>query len=68
VKSSSTRKVRGHETELEAVFGDYKETAGVSFARSIEIGTKGRPQRLRIVVETVEVNPTIDASRFAAPR
>ena len=64
VKSSSTRKARGHELEFETVYGDYRETAGVRFARSIEIGVRGRPQRMRIEVESVEVNPTLDDSRF----
>jgi hypothetical protein len=68
VKTSSTRKVRGHELELETVYGDYRETAGVRFARSIEIGVRGRPQRMRIEVESVEVNPKLDDSRFRMPQ
>jgi hypothetical protein len=66
VKTASTRKVKGHETTFEVVYGDYRETAGVRFARSIEIETRGRPQRLRIVVDSVEVNPPLDDSRFSA--
>lgn len=68
VKSASTRTVRGHEMEFETVYGDYRPAGGVAFARSIEMGVKGRPQRLRIVVESVEVNPALDASRFRLPR
>jgi outer membrane lipoprotein-sorting protein len=68
VKSGSTRKVKGHETTLEVLYGDYRETGGVQFARSIEIGAEGRPQRLRIVVDSVEVNPRIDDSRFKMPK
>ena len=68
VKSTSTRKLRGHETEFETVFGDFRETGGVSFARSIEIGARGRPQRMRVTVENVELNPALDDSRFAHPR
>jgi len=68
VKTSSTRKVRGHDTSLEVTYGDYRETGGVRFARTIEIGVRDRPQRLRIVVENLELNPPLDASRFAAPR
>jgi hypothetical protein len=67
VKSTSTRKLRGHETEFEVVFGDYRETGGVTFARSIEIGARGRPQRLRITVDSIELNPKIDDARFAQP-
>ena len=68
VRTSSTRKLRGHEVVLETVFGDYRETAGVAFARSIETAVRGRPQRLRIVVESVEVNPALDEARFRMPR
>jgi hypothetical protein len=68
VRSTSTRRLRGHETEFEVLFGDFRETGGVSFARSIEIGARGRPQRLRITVESVELNPKLDDARFALPR
>ncbi len=71
VRSESTRKVRGHEIALETVFGDYRPAAGVAFARSIDIGVRGRPQRLRITVDSVETNPAnpaIDDSRFSMPR
>jgi hypothetical protein len=68
VKTSSTRKVRGHELELETVYGDYRETGGVRFARSIEIGARGRPQHLRITVESVETNVALDDSRFRMAR
>ena len=53
---------------LETSFGDYRETGGVTFARSIETGVRDRPRRLRIVVENVEVNPALDDARFRMPR
>jgi outer membrane lipoprotein-sorting protein len=68
VKTASTRKVRGRETEFEVSYGDYRETGGLRFARLLEIGAKGRPQRLKIVVENVEINPPLDDSRFKMPR
>jgi hypothetical protein len=68
VRTESARKARGREVVLETVFGDYRETAGVAFARSIETGVAGRPRRLQVVVETVEVNPALDDSRFQMPR
>jgi hypothetical protein len=34
---------------------------------AIEVGARGRPQRLRIVVETVDNNPRIDDERFKTP-
>jgi hypothetical protein len=68
VKTASTRKVKGHEITFEVTYGDYRETSGVRFARSIEIQTRGRPENLRIAVESVEVNPPLDDSRFSVPR
>lgn len=68
VRTVSYRKLRGHEVVIETVFGDYRETAGVAFARSIETGVQGRPRRLRIVVDSVEVNPALDDARFRMPR
>ena len=67
VKSASTRKVRGHETQFEVLFGDYRETGGVLFARSIDMGVVGRPQRLHVVVDSVETNPVLDEARFRRP-
>jgi outer membrane lipoprotein-sorting protein len=67
VKTASTRKVKGHEVTFEVTYGDYRETGGVQFARSIEIGAAGRPQRMRIVVDSVEVNPKLDDARFKTP-
>jgi hypothetical protein len=68
VKTVTKRKVRGHDLEMETTFADYRETGGVRFPRTIEAGVKGRPRRLRIVVDEVEVNPPLDDARFAAPR
>jgi hypothetical protein len=68
VRTSSLRKVRGHEVVFEVAYGDYRETGGVMFARAIEIGIRDRPERLRIRVENVELNPALEESRFAAPR
>jgi outer membrane lipoprotein-sorting protein len=68
VRTESTRTLRGRELTLEAIFGDYRKTGGVAFAREIEAGVRGRPRRLRIVVESVEVNVPLDDSRFRMPR
>jgi hypothetical protein len=68
VRTESSRKLRGHELIVGTVYGDYRETSGVRFAHSIEMGVRGRPQRLRITVLTVETNPTLSDSRFSMPR
>jgi hypothetical protein len=68
VKTVSTRVWRGRAVSLETTFGDYRETGGVEFARSIETGAPGHPRRLHITVESVEVNPALDDARFRMPR
>ncbi len=68
VKTVSTRIWRGREVSLETTFGDYRESGGVQFPRTIETGVPGRPRRLQIVVENVEVNPALDEARFRMPR
>jgi hypothetical protein len=68
VRTTTRRKLLGRELAIEAVFDDYRETGGVSFARSIEAGLRGRAERLRIQVDTVELNPVLDDARFRRPR
>jgi hypothetical protein len=68
VKMQAARRWRGRDVLLETVLGDYRQTGGVAFARSIETSVPGRPRRLRIAVETVEVNVPLDEDRFRMPR
>lgn len=67
VRTEATRNVAGRPIEMETTFGDFRETAGVLFPHAIEIGIKGRPRRLRILVQTIEVNPVLDDARFQVP-
>jgi len=68
VRTLAMRTLRGREVALVTDFGDYRKTSGVAFARSIESGVPDRPRRLRIVVESVEVNVPLDPDRFRMPR
>jgi hypothetical protein len=67
VRTEATRNLAGRPVETVTTFGDYQETGGVLFPRAIEIAAKGRPGRLRIQVQAVEVNPTLDDARFRMP-
>jgi outer membrane lipoprotein-sorting protein len=67
VKEESKRTIRGTEREGETTFGDYKEEGGVMMAHSFESGAKGSPQKQRITLEKVEINPTIEDARFKMP-
>ena len=64
VRTDSTRRVRGREVQLQTTFRDHKKTAGIVFPRTVEVAAAGRPQRLRVVVDKVEVNPAIADARF----
>jgi hypothetical protein len=67
LRTSTTRQVGGHAVEVETTFADYRSVGGLVFPHTIEVGARTRPDRLRILVETIEVNPSIDDARFRAP-
>ena len=67
LRSDTNRSVGGRNVAVETAFSDYRSVGGLVFPHSIEMGAANRPDRLRIVVETIELNPTIDDSRFKAP-
>lgn len=53
--------------ESETMLGDYRAVGGIMFPHSIEGGPKGAPQRQKIVLDKIEVNPAVDDSRFKMP-
>jgi len=67
LRSDSTRMVRGRPVQIQTTFGDYKKTGGVLFPRSIEVTVAGRPQRVRITVEKIEIDPPLSDTIFENP-
>jgi outer membrane lipoprotein-sorting protein len=67
VKMEGKRMIRGTEMEIETSIGDYKQVEGMMFPHAIEAGAKGSPQRQKISVDKIEINPSIDDSRFKMP-
>jgi outer membrane lipoprotein-sorting protein len=67
VRMDSTRQVKGHDLRIETTFAEHKKTDGVLFPRKIEIAAEGRPQHARVVVDKVEVNPTLSDALFEKP-
>ena len=59
--------MRGYPTVLESTFSDFREVGGIVFPHLIEMQVKDRPQVMRIVVEKIELNPTLDEARFRLP-
>lgn len=65
---SLERVVRGTTIQSETRLGDYREIAGgFLWPFSLESGAAGRPEKQRIRLESVEVDPPIDDARFAMP-
>jgi outer membrane lipoprotein-sorting protein len=67
VRTDSTRQVRGRPVQIHTTFGDFKKTSGLLFPGWVEIAAEGRPNVMRIEVESVEVNPSLSDARFAMP-
>jgi outer membrane lipoprotein-sorting protein len=66
-RATSERLLRGNRVVLETTFGDYRAVEGVAFPHSIETGAAGRPRRLRIRIEAIEINPSLEESGFRMP-
>jgi outer membrane lipoprotein-sorting protein len=67
IKEESKRMVQGTEREVETTLGDYKEVQGLFFPFAIDSGVKGSPQRQKVIIDKIELNASIDDSRFAMP-
>ena len=68
VRTEATRQVRGKPVRIETTFGDeHRRTGGILFPHLVEVRAAGRPQVLKLVVDKVEVNPTLSDTRFAPP-
>jgi hypothetical protein len=67
LRSDSTRTVRGRAVQLQTTFSDYRKKSGVLFPRHVEVAAVGRPQRLSITVDKVEVNPPLSDTLFEMP-
>jgi len=67
IKGESKRTIRGSEAEIETTIGDYKEVEGLLIPFSLQAGAKGSDAKQNIVIEKVELNPTLDMARFKMP-
>lgn len=66
-RTEATRIWRGQTVYVATTFTDYRQVGGLHFPHLIESTARGRPTSLRIIVDTVEVDPAIDDGRFTAP-
>jgi hypothetical protein len=63
-----TQRIRhGAYEEVETDLGDYEKAGGVFVPTSIEVGSKGAPDKQKIVVDKVEANVPVDDAIFHFP-
>jgi outer membrane lipoprotein-sorting protein len=67
VQTIDTRTDEGQPTEFVTEISDYRSVGGLMFPHRIEVGPKGKPERQRLQIERVEINPALEASLFAMP-
>ena len=67
VQTVDRRNVDGREVEFVTEVGDYRSVNGLVFPHRVDVGPKGSPERQRLVIQRIEVNPPLDATRFAMP-
>jgi hypothetical protein len=67
VQTLDRRALDGREVEFVTEIGDYRSVGGLVFPHRIEVGPKGSPERQRLVIRRVEVNPPLDDARFEMP-
>ena len=53
--------------QLKRIYEHLSARMVIERSRTVEVTAVGRPQKVRVVVDSVEVNPTIADARFARP-
>ena len=67
VKTVSKRKVHGNEQEVESTYSDFRNVDGLIIPFSIEQGAVGSPQKQKITIDKVEINPELADGQFHMP-
>lgn len=67
VRTDDQRTLDGHDVDFVTEVGDYRSVGGLVFPHRIEVGPKGSPDRQKLTIERIEINPALDDARFAAP-
>jgi outer membrane lipoprotein-sorting protein len=67
VRTDDERTLDGDDVEFVTEVGDYRSVGGLLFPYRIDLGPKGSPDRQRLTIRTIEINPSLDDARFAMP-
>ncbi|MGH9870001.1 MAG: hypothetical protein ACREAA_17785 [Candidatus Polarisedimenticolia bacterium] len=65
LRTDSTRLARGRNVQIQTTFSDFRKTGGVAFPHVAEVVAAGRPQRLIVRVDRIEINPPLSDGLFA---
>jgi hypothetical protein len=67
IRILTQRTRHGAYEEVETDLGDYEKAGGIFVPTSIEFGSKGSPDKQRIIIDKVEANMPVDDSIFHFP-
>jgi hypothetical protein len=67
VQTLDRRTLDGQEVDFVTEVSDYRSVGGLVFPHRIDLGPRGSPDRQRLAIEKVEINPPLDDARFAMP-
>jgi hypothetical protein len=67
IRIVTQRTLHGAHEEVETDLGDYEKAGGVFVPTSIEIGSKGAPDKQKIIIDKVEANVPVDDAIFHFP-
>jgi outer membrane lipoprotein-sorting protein len=68
VRSDKTEMIAGRKMVMEETYADYREVDGLFFPHLITTQVTNRPETITIVVDSFELNPELDDSRFTFPQ
>jgi outer membrane lipoprotein-sorting protein len=67
VKTITKTKIRGNDTEVETTYSDFRSVEGLTLPFSIDQGVVGSPQKQKITIDKVELNPNTSDEQFHMP-
>lgn len=67
IRVEASRRFNGREMQGVSTLGDYRESGGWKWPRTIVNSAPNGPGEQRLSFDTIEVNPAIDDSRFRMP-
>jgi outer membrane lipoprotein-sorting protein len=67
VKTITKTKMHGNEQEIENTYSDFRNVDGLVLPFAFEAGPVGSPQKQKITVDKIEINPDLSDGQFHMP-